>query len=303
MINYAAVPVLLETILLRALLLLCCLWVAVPAQSVTVLASIEPLAMVLRDVLGDEVTVETFLLPSQTPHDSSFTPGQARLVQQADVIVWLGAEAEPALAKLMARARGDQLALLSLPGVYQRELQDSHDHHHEHKHGSALDPHLWLSPDNMRLLAMALVDQAPQLELEPQLLMRRAQQFVAALDEQEQQLRMRLAPLAEHRYMSHHDAWGYFAEAFGLRPVLPISASTDMTPGSRRFVALVQRMEKEGIYCVMAEPESRRALLERLCRGDCKLVEADPLGRGLGPVSYGRLLEDLAERFAHCLAP
>jgi ABC-type Zn2+ transport system substrate-binding protein/surface adhesin len=51
----------------------------------------------------------------------------------------------------------------------------------------------------------------------------------------------------------------------------------------------------------MAEPESRRALLERLCREDCRIVEADPLGRQLGAVGYTVLLQDLADRFTTCM--
>jgi ABC-type Zn2+ transport system substrate-binding protein/surface adhesin len=51
----------------------------------------------------------------------------------------------------------------------------------------------------------------------------------------------------------------------------------------------------------MAEPESQRALLERLCRDDCRIVEADPLGRQLGMVGYAALLQDLADRFTSCL--
>jgi zinc transport system substrate-binding protein len=284
----------------RRLFVLFCLCIAAPSQAITVLASMDPLAMLLRDVLGDRVTVDTFLLPSQTPHDASFTPGQARKVQQADLIVWLGADAEPALAKLMARQRSTGLAMLSLEGIRQREMQDAHDHHHGHHHG-ALDPHLWLSPDNMRVLALALRRHATLFGINEAEMDQALAAFEQRLDDTRQRLQQQLAPLANRPYMSHHDAWGYFAEAFGLRQVTPIAASTDLSPGSRRFVALVKQIESDNIRCFMAEPESRRALLERLCRDDCRIVEADPLGRQLGSVGYTVLLQYLADRFATCL--
>ena len=53
----------------------------------------------------------------------------------------------------------------------------------------------------------------------------------------------------------------------------------------------------------MAEPESRRALAERLCRDQCRVVAADPLGRELGKVGYAALLDDLGQRFIRCLTP
>ena len=286
------------------------------------LASIEPLAMLLREVLGDAVTVDTFLLPSQTPHDSSFTPGQARKVQQADLIVWLGKEAEPSLAKLMARAQGAELSMLSLDGIHQRamigteSMEDEdhghdhhghghdyeHDHDHDHhEHDGNLDPHLWLSPDNMLQLARALPAQADKLGLTSEAINAAVSEFESALAARRQAIKTQLAPLADRPYISHHDAWGYFAESFGLQQVTPISASTELSPGSRRFIALMEQIEEQGIRCVMAEPESRRALLERLCKNDCRIVEADPLGRGLGKVGYSALLEDLANSFARCL--
>lgn len=295
---------------MRILALLFCLWLALPlcaaetAGPPRVLASIEPLAMLLRDVFGDAVTVDTFLLGSQTPHDASFTPGQARKVQQADLVVWLGKPAEPALAKLMARGKGSELAMLSLPGIHQRELQgtdDDHDHP-DHNHQGSLDPHLWLSPDNMILLARALPAQAAALGLDPQQIQQQANSFEARLNQQRARLQQQLAPYANKPYLSHHDAWGYFAEAFGLQPVLPVSASTDLSPGSKRFIALIRQIETDNIHCFMAEPESRRALAERLCREQCRVVEADPLGRGLGKAGYAVLLDDLAQRFARCLA-
>lgn len=294
---------------MRILFLLFYLWLALPAHAADagepprVLASIEPLAMLLRDVFGDTVTVDTFLLSSQTPHDASFTPGQARKVQQADLVVWLGKPAEPALAKLMARGKGKALAMLSLPGIHQRELQGTDDDHPDHHHESKLDPHLWLSPDNMILLARALPAQVAALGLDPQQVQQQVASFETRLNQQSTRLQQQLAPYADKPYLSHHDAWGYFAEAFGLQPVLPVSASTDLSPGSKRFIALIRQIETDNIQCFMAEPESRRALAERLCRDQCRIVEADPLGRELGKVGYAALLDDLGQRFIRCLAP
>ncbi|MCK5875740.1 MAG: zinc ABC transporter substrate-binding protein [Alcanivoracaceae bacterium] len=296
---------------MRTLTVLFCLWLTMPLHAAEagapprVLASIEPLAMLLRDVFGDAVTVDTFLLSSQTPHDASFTPGQARKVQQADLIVWLGEAAEPSLAKLMSRGKGPQLAMLALPGIHQRQLQDADDDHDHagHDHQNNLDPHLWLSPDNMIELARALPAQAATLGLDPQQIQQQVARFETRLNQQRVLLQQQLAPYADKPYLSHHDAWGYFAEAFNLRPVLPVSASTELSPGSKRFIALIRQIETDNIRCFMAEPESRRALAERLCRDQCRVVEADPLGRGLGKVGYAALLDDLSQRFIRCLTP
>ncbi len=291
-------------VLLAALLL--CLNGVVAAAEVSrpkVLASIEPVAMLLREVLGDAVRVETLMLPNQTPHNASFTPGQARQVREADLLVWLGADAEPGMAGLLKRHAGRQLALTDLDGVYRRDGDEGHDHHHDddaHHHG-LLDPHLWLYPANMRRLAQALPAEADALGLSRDEMVQRVALFDTALTETEAAVRAALAPVAGTPYLSHHDAWAYFSDAFGVRRPLVINHNIEASASSRRFVELSSTLQAQQVHCVMAEPEARRALLERLCRDQCRLVQADPLGRDVAGGTYSGLLTHLQGLFSQCL--
>ncbi|AJD49944.1 high-affinity zinc uptake system protein znuA [Isoalcanivorax pacificus W11-5] len=291
-------------VLLAALLL--CLNGVVAAAEVSrpkVLASTEPVAMLLREVLGDAVRVETLMLPNQTPHNASFTPGQARQVREADLLVWLGADAEPGMAGLLKRHAGRQLALTDLDGVYRRDGDEGHDHHHDddaHHHG-LLDPHLWLYPANMRRLAQALPAEADALGLSRDEVVQRVALFDAALTETEAAVRAALAPVAGTPYLSHHDAWAYFSDAFGVRRPLVINHNIEASASSRRFVELSSTLQAQQVHCVMAEPEARRALLERLCRDQCRLVQADPLGRDVAGGTYSGLLTHLQGLFSQCL--
>ena len=143
---------------MRSLWLVMLMMLSAQAMSQTLVASVEPLAKVLRGLYGDQVQVETLLQANQNPHQLALSPRQAMLVQQADLLVWLGETVEAPLAPLVARRQGPTLALLELEGVHRREGGHDHDHaHHDADHGDAtLDPHLWLSLDNMLLLAGAL---------------------------------------------------------------------------------------------------------------------------------------------------
>jgi zinc transport system substrate-binding protein len=272
-----------------------------------VLASIEPVAMLLREVLGDAVRVETLMLPNQTPHNASFTPGQARQVREADLLVWLGADAEPGMAGLLKRHGGRQLALTDLDGVYRRDGDEGHEHHDHHDdddahhHHGLLDPHLWLYPANMRRLAQALPAEAEALGLSRDDVSQRVAAFEAALTETEAAVRAALAPVASTPYLSHHDAWAYFSDAFGVRRPLVINHNIEASASSRRFVELSSIMQAQQVHCVMAEPEARRALLERLCREQCRLVQADPLGRDVAGGTYNALLTHLQGLFSQCL--
>ncbi|MBA3981112.1 MAG: zinc transporter [Alcanivorax sp.] len=284
-------------------LLLIPLLLPMPAQaSLRVVASIEPLSMLLRELLGDDAEVRTLLLPNQNPHHVSFTPGQARALREADLVVWLGAEAEPQIATMVRRHGGEALALTDLRLLYRRDGDHGHVHHadDDHHHASLLDPHLWLYPDNMRALAAAL-SVHPLLADLPDWPTRLAS-FGDRLDEVEAEVRAALADYADSTYVSHHDPWAYFADAFGIRRPMIISHNVEASASSRRFAELSRAMAEHQVVCVMAEPEGRRALLERLCGEGCHLVEADPLGRDLDAVGYTDLLAHLGSLFGRCLA-
>lgn len=296
---------------LFSLLLTCQLMLALPAAAATphIVASVEPLSMLLREVLGDDVRVSTLLAPQQNPHQVSFTPGQARALRDADLVVWLGAEAEPQVAQMVQRHARAALALTDLPRVYRRDGDEGHLHTDDHEdddghhHHDLLDPHLWLYPENMLRLAQALPDQAVLADL-PDWPARLAA-FEARLDDTVTAQREQLAPLAERLYLSHHDPWAYFADAFGIQRPLIISHNIEASASSRRFAEIHRTMAVRQVRCVMAEPEGRRALLERLCRDDCLLVEADPMGRYLvseqPEAHYTALLAHLGNLFGECL--
>ncbi len=261
-----------------------------------VLASIEPLAMVAREVSGTDTRVDTLMRPGQRLHGTSLTPGQVRALRDAEYVVWLGPEAEPQLAPLVARRTGPDLALLSVEGIHRLHAGDEHVHdsgggHQGETEATALDPHLWLDPHNMARLGQAL---AARLD-------RDDQAFQQELDRVRESVRARLASVRNQAYVSQHDPWRYFAGAFGLRPAVVASDGVAAGASARRLVELARTMEREQVRCVLAEPNARRALLERLCRDDCRLVALDPLGRSRTTSGYTDFLDHLGERFRACL--
>lgn len=260
------------------------------AEKPRVVASIEPLSMMARELLGDAATVETLLRPAQNLHSASMTPGQARAIRDAEIFVWLGAAAEPQLAPLVKRRTGTTLSMLAQPGVL--TLGGGHEHGHDGHGEMTFDPHLWLAPDNIRALARALataagVDAAP---------------FLTQLAETEAEVRAGLKAHARTPWLSHHDPWAYFYHAFPLPEPLSISEGSPRGASSKRMLELTRRMASPSVGCAIAEPEARRALLEKLCTGQCRIVAADPLGRDLAGAGYTAFLGELGTRFRRCLA-
>lgn len=284
---------------MRRLWLTILLLLSSPAWSQTLVASVEPLAKVLRGLYGDQVQVVTLLQANQNPHQLALSPRQAMLVQQADLLVWLGGTVEAPLAPLVARRQGATLTLLELEGVHRRE--GSHDHGHDHEHhdsdhaDATLDPHLWLSLDNMMLMAGALAQRYPQgmNAGEPDRWQKEARARHASH-------RQALEGLESVPWLSYHQPWGYLTETLGLAEPLVVSQQLDAGPGSRRFVELAGEIRDQQVHCAIREPEARAALITRLCP-DCQIHPLDPLGRDYPELDYLTWRDRLVEGFKACL--
>lgn len=270
-----------------------------PPAQVTVVASVEPLAAAMREVFAEapHIAVHTLLLANQNPHHASLTPGQAKMIRQADVFVWMGADAEPYLAAFSERYAQRQLAMTA-----QANIQRLYEEEHGHQAEAHLDPHLWLAPHNMLALVEGLAPFAGVLGLTNEALEQGQQRFAHALEAATATLAQQLAPYQRVPYLSYHDAWGYFAETFALQRPVIVSASLEGEASSRHAVQLRKTMQQQNIRCAMAEPEARKALLERLCTGDCQLHQVDPLGRNATTQWYTDFLLAIGGQFQACLA-
>lgn len=282
---------------MRSVWLVTLMMLSAQAVSQTLVASVEPLAKVLRGLYGDQVEVVTLLQANQNPHQLALSPRQAMLVQQADLLVWLGEAVEAPLAPLVARRQGPTLSLLALEGVHRREGGEDHDHgnHHADHADATLDPHLWLSLDNMMRLAGALAQQYPQgLKAgEPARWQQQAK-------ERHARHRQALVGLEGVSWLSYHQPWGYLTETLGLAEPLVVSKQLDAGPGSRRFVALAGEIREQQVRCAILEPEARAAMVSRLCP-DCRVQPLDPLGRDYPELDYLSWRDRLVEGFKACL--
>ena len=282
---------------MRSVWLVTLMMLSAQAVSQTLVASVEPLAKVLRGLYGDQVEVVTLLQANQNPHQLALSPRQAMLVQQADLLVWLGEAVEAPLAPLVARRQGPTLSLLALEGVHRREGGEDHDHgnHHTDHADATLDPHLWLSLDNMMRLAGALAQQYPQgLKAgEPARWQQQAK-------ERHARHRQALVGLEGVSWLSYHQPWGYLTETLGLAEPLVVSKQLDAGPGSRRFVALAGEIREQQVRCAILEPEARAAMVSRLCP-DCRVQPLDPLGRDYPELDYLSWRDRLVEGFKACL--
>ena len=132
-----------------------------PARAeVNVLTSIKPLQLIAAAVQDGVGHPEVLLPPNASPHNYALRPSDVRRVQSADLLYWIGPDMEGFLPRVIKGRTLPSVTVQTLPGLKLRHFaEDSHsheedaaEHDHDHRPGT-LDAHLWLAPDNARVIA------------------------------------------------------------------------------------------------------------------------------------------------------
>lgn len=274
---------------------------------VTDIAPVHGLVSEVMQGIGEPVLL---VRPGATPHDYALRPSQARALQEAQLVVWVGAALTPwmerSLDTLSGAARIVELTELPatrvLPLRDPAEMDEAADDDHG---GGGGDPHVWLDPENARVWLGVIAEELARLDPENAVTYRanaaaardRIGAAAAGIED-------RLVGLRDTPYVAYHDAYQYFEERFGLTLAGTVALSDAGDPSPARLAALRATLRERDITCAMREPQfDDRRIAAAIGDSGARIGVLDPLGAGLepGPGFYLSLLDDLAASFVNCL--
>jgi zinc transport system substrate-binding protein len=298
---------------MRAALLVLALILPLPAAAgVQVVAGIAPVHSLAARVMQGAGGPRLLLPPGASPHDYALRPSDAAALQRAALVVWTGPRLEPWLERPLTALAGKArvLRLDRVPGLTLLPLRTDAEFGADGEAGpagpgEAIDPHLWLDPENARLwldaLAGALAAADPANR---SLYLANAAAARAEIARVQADAAARLAPLRGRPFIVFHDAFHYFEHRFAIPASGAVSLSDARPPGPARIAAIRARIRAVGAVCLFAEPQLRSALIATVAEGSgLRIGMLDPLGTGLeqGPGLYPALLRGLADGLAECL--
>lgn len=249
-------------LVLLALLTSASLCRAAPLEVVT---SFSILGDLLRQVGGQRVRVTTLVGAGEDAHGYQPRPSDARLVKNAGLVVANGLGFDPWLERLARSAGYRGPVILASRDARTLEMAASgtaHDH-------PEMDPHAWQDVSQARnyvaTLAAALeqADPAGAAEYRNQ-----AARFDAQLLALDQDIRQAIARLPPERRLvvTNHDAFGYFARAYGIRFLAPVGLSSNAEPTAGGVAALIRQIRQTHAPAIFMENISDPRLLERIQR-------------------------------------
>src|SRR5262249_26541122 len=121
---------------------------------------------------------------------------------------------------------------------------------------TGVDPHAWQSVANVKRYVANIRDALVKIDPPGQgTYAANADAYVAKLDALDREIRSTLAkiPAERRQFISSHDAFGYFADAYGIEFLAPGGLSTDAEPSALAVARIIRRIRTERIGALFLE--------------------------------------------------
>ena len=287
------------------------------AEPPTVVASFKPVHSLVAAIMEGVGTPSLLVKGAASPHTYALTPRDAAALQDAKLIFWIGDGMEHFLHKaidtLPQDAKSVELAgiegLTVLPmregGLWDEHMHGGEAAGEEHEE-EPYDGHLWLDPENAKLMTEAIVNELSAADpADAAVYHANGDRLQARLDELDREIAASLAPVKDVPFIVFHDAYQYFDKHYGLAGVGSITVNPEQPPGAKRLGEIREKIVNQQARCVFREPNFEPALVDTVVADtDAKTGVLDPEGAGLseGPDLYFQLMHGIADSLKACLS-
>lgn len=278
-----------------ALLFIAMVAISNAAERPRIVTSFFPLYCWTANVAGKHATVENLLPPRAEPHEYAFTPGDARKLSRADLILVNGLNLEGWLPKFLRSTPEAQSLLVNVSAGLGTELIAGEHHHgpEEHDHSAHTNPHIWLDPHlaahgvSNILAALQRIDPAYAADYTSN-----ARAYINRLNKLDGDIRQTLATVTNRAIVTYHDAFTYFARRYGLEIAGVVEEVPEVNPTPKYLSRLRATMRERNISVIFTAPGGRTRIARRIAEDlRVNLVELDTLETGTpSPSAYEELM-------------
>ena len=307
---------------------------------VKVVTSIKPLhslASYLMDGVGKpDLIVDGYA----SPHGFSMKPSHAKMLQNADLIFWVGEGMENFLEKPLnsIAKKAEKIELMETKGLQvlkfrernifdehehddhddhakkeddhddhdhddhgKKEEHDDHDDHEGHNHGE-YDAHIWLDPINAKVILFEMSKHLIELDAKNESVYR--DNLSKAYNEIDKLTKDVTAELDQSvASIVFHDAYQYFEKRFNINILGAFTVNTDVMPGAEQLAEIREIIEHDKVSCVFSEPQFNPDIIKAVAKDmNIKTGVIDPLGATLdsGKDLYFKLIRNMSTSFKGC---
>jgi len=248
-------------------------------QKIIIAVTIAPQKEFVEAIGGNRVEVLLMVPPGASPHTYEPTPSQLSKLERAAMYAKVGSGIDFELAWLdnLTDINKEMLVIDCSSGITLQEITASYNDEHEDGGHSNLDPHIWLSPANARIMVENIARGLIQIDSSNKSYYEsNRNSYLAELAQLENAINDSLSSITNRIFMVYHPAWGYFATSFNLT-MIPVEEE-GKEPTLAGLANLIDQAKEHGIKVVFVSPQYSTQSAEVIAAEiDGMVVFIDPL--------------------------
>ena len=226
-----------------------------------VVVTILPQVEFVENVGGEKVDVTVMVPAGKSPHFWEPLPSQMKALARAEMYAKVGSGVEFELVWLekLVSTNKEIVVVDCSTGVQLIQMAGNHNHEdeepeEEHDNPGAMDPHIWMSPLNAKIMVQNICDGLVQVDPGNRAFYEENRDaYLQELTELDQDIREGLSGVTNRRFMVYHPSFGYFAKEYDLT-MLPVEEEgKEPTPAG--IVHLIEQAKEDNIKVIFASPQ------------------------------------------------
>jgi len=278
-----------------------------PANAeIKVVASIKPIHS-LASYLMDGIAKPDLIVDGYaSPHGFAMKPSHAKMLQNADLIFWVGEDLESFLEKPLSSIakKAEKIELMEIKDLTllkfrERNIFDEHDHGHkeddhddhakkedDHDDHGHDDEHKEDGHDDHGHEGHAHGEYDPHIWLDPMnakvILSEMAEHLIENDQKNEAKYKANLKKAhkdldkltkkvkselnKDFKSIVFHDAYQYFEKRFGINILGAFTVNTDVMPGAEQLAEIREIIEHDKVSCIFSEPQFNPDIIKAVAK-------------------------------------
>ena len=291
---------------------------------IKVVTSIKPIHSLVSYIMEGVGSPDLIVDGYNSPHGFSLKPSHAKMLQEADIVIYVGEGVEEFLEKPLESIASNavKFELLGQSGIKKLKFRernifeghDDHGHdkkakkedhddhgHDDHGHGQ-FDPHIWLDPMNAKIIVKKVTNQLSKLDKDNSSTYKsNSKKALKEIDNLIKQVKSDINNDA--KVVVFHDAYQYFEKRFDVNIIGALTVNTDVLPGAEQIAEIREVIEHEKVTCVLSEPQFNPDIVKTIANDtNINMGVLDPLGAKLdkGKTLYFNLISNISSSLKNC---
>ena len=281
-----------------------------------VVTTIKPLHSLISKVMEGLGEPSLIIEGTTSPHSFTLKPSHAKLLEEADLIFWVGEGMETFMEKPLKSIVKDAevISFMEVNSINKLKFreenifeshddhdEEDHDSHADHAHGE-FDAHIWLDPMNAKEMIHEIAHELSHLDpSNKDKYNKNAESTLLDIDELINNIDQSINKDAQ--FVVFHDAYQYFENRFGITSAGALTLNTDALPGARQILDIQNVIKEKGVKCIFSEPQFNPKIIETIAKDTgIKTGIFDPLGSKLDADKnqYFTLIKNLRDNLKGC---